>query len=194
MADDITTQIESVVRQMLASPQGLLGRQMYPMLGQGRNQTGRVPSAIVYHDNSNAANSLVAAPPGLSHQSSGSWVAVSYTTADHDSDGMTTAAASSLLTIRTPGVYVAGWGASWAASAGGTLRGFRIKVNSAVIAQYLVPVVGAMDLSGGTRPFRVVTPGDTVSFEAFQNTGGNLSISAGSAYTPYWGVSLVANF
>jgi hypothetical protein len=166
----------------------------FPYQGAGRNASGRVPSCIVYHDNTNPANSLVASPPGLSHQSSGSWVAVSYTARDHDSDGMASTSASSLITIRTPGVYVAGWGASWAASAGGTLRGFRIKVNSAVIAQYLIPVVGAMDLSGGTRPFRVVAAGDTVSFEAFQNTGGNLSISAGSAYTPYWGVSLVANF
>lgn len=183
-----------VQSQLLASAQGLLTKQFFPYLGAGRNATGRTPACIVYHDGTNAANSMVAGTPGLSHQSSGSWVAVSYNQEDHDSDGMAAPTAST-LTIRTAGVWTISGAGTWAGNGTG-IRGFRVIVNantSLIVAKTLVPGhADGVTVPFVSRPVRLAA-GDTLALQAFQNSTGNLAVTAEGTVSPYWGCFLSGN-
>jgi hypothetical protein len=194
MSDDLTTQVEAIVRQMLASPQGLLGRQMYPMLGAGRNQTGRTPCCIVYHDGTNAANSMVAATPGLSHQNTGNWVTMSYNQENHDSGDMV-APTGSAIVIKHPGVYVLTAAALWNTNATG-IRGLRFTVDGTtdVVSRALIPAAAAnnVEVALSSRPVRI-NAGSSFFLQAFQDSGGNLSVIQSSFASPWWGAVLVAN-
>jgi hypothetical protein len=171
----------------------LRNAQAQPFLGAGRNKAGRTPCCIVYHDGSNAANSLVNATPGLSHQSSGSWVTVSYTDEDWDSDGMASPVGST-ITITHNGIYIPIAGAGWAGNGTGT-RGLRFTHNGTtdVIARALVPGHGdGVNVCLTGRPVRLDS-GAVLRLQAFQNSTGNLSLTSTSIDSPWWGVVLVGS-
>jgi hypothetical protein len=147
----------------------------------------------VYHDGTNAANSLVAATPGLSHQSTGNWVSVSYNQEQRDSDGMA-APTSSTLTMRTTGVYIFSANISFAGNGTG-VRGVRFTSDGTtdVFARAVIPGhADGVTVSLVSRPVQI-NAGSTVTLQAFQNSTGNLALSALSFDSPFWGAVLVGN-
>jgi hypothetical protein len=164
-----------------------------PFLGAGRNKASLTPACIVFHDGSNAANSLVNATPGLSHQSSGSWVSVSYTDAQYDSDGMT-APTSSALTITATGLWTFTAHAIWAGNGTG-IRGLRFTIDGTtdVVARVLIPGhANGVGCNVSSRPVRI-NAGSTITLQAYQDSTGNLSLSAASFDSPWWGAVLVGS-
>ncbi len=154
----------------------------------GARHIGVLPGVMAYHDGANAANSMTAAPPGLSHQNSGNYVSLRFVASAINTDNMYTAS-SHLLTVRTAGVYDLKAHGVWGASATG-VRDIRFFVTFAAggstqLGEILVPNNGASALGlNCIAPDVRLAVGDTIELQFLQSSGGNLSLATSGTYSP----------
>jgi len=120
------------------------------------------------------------------------WTYVAFNSVAFDTDGMT-ASGSDRLVINTPGFYVVGLSAQFAANSTGT-RGLNILVNGSEIAMHLQ---NALTAAGYDKPFLTFAPamqydaGDVIRARVFQESGGalNLIYSSTAPYrTALWAI------
>lgn len=176
MSDDLTSQVEAIVRQMLASPQGLLGRQFFPMLGAGRNQTGRVPCCVLSHN----ANQSIG--------NGGVWTTLAFNTERHDSDEMhDTATNTGRITFRTPGVYDFEGRVNWASAPTTPFLG--VFKNGATF----VSVSAHPSIYGQIQGREKFAAGDYIEFQVQHSSGGAINVLFNADYSPVFSAVLVGN-
>ncbi len=138
-------------------------------------------------DNAVTADKLGALPAARMHKSTHSQgttgsqnAVVVFSVEDFDTGGLVTLATSnSLLTAQRAGTYMLSGGIEWASNPNG-IRMASLKVNTTTVASSLAPAgATAGNLSNVSTIVRL-EPGDTVTMEALQNSGGGLSINPGN--------------
>lgn len=135
-----------------------------------RSHRATVPACSAYR---NAA---------VSHTSTGNWQAVTWDAESFDTDGIFTAS-STTFTIKTPGLYIVTASVAFAASATG-VRSIRVTKGGAaiLIGQYEATATAGAAAGRQVAGMLSLAAADTLTVEAFQNSGGNLAYTVGSAY------------
>ena len=171
MAD--RSHIEDVVRQMLASPQGLLGRQFFPLLGAGRNDTGRVPACLLQHTTDATATTATFYILGTDAP----FTAVFETTA-HNAGNMRATGFPGRIYIADPGGYDVKWGTEWSTNGTGIRQTELYKNGAKVLPEGTssqVALTGASTMVRGGCDLKLAAD-DYLEIRIFQNSGGNLDM------------------
>lgn len=185
MTDNLATRVEEIVRQMLASPQGLLGRQFFPMLGAGRNETGRVPRCVVYRGSNQTLTTATL-------------TAIQFSTASVDTSPgaqMWASTANTRLTIREPGSYLLLGSLQFAANVTG-VRAIYIRYNGSTIlgtaTQDATSGGASTDMLCHVPTLSNFGAGDYLELVGFQSSGGDLAVVSASS-APFLSAVLVGN-
>jgi len=110
----------------------------------------------------------------------GAWTAVDW---DDNADLMSGVSSTNAIVARRSGIWQATAGVSWASNATGT-RGVRVKVNGVVVtgSQVRITASDANQKDISTSVAFQAAQGDTVTVEAYQDSGGALNMLTGSAF------------
>lgn len=122
----------------------------------------------------------------FSHNSSGSWLAVTFDSERWDKEGNHEGVTNpSRITIVTGGLYVITGHASFAANATG-MRSIAIRLNGTTyIAMQHIPSVGASLTSVlSVHTIYALAEDDYIELMAYQDSGGTLAIKAAGNYSP----------
>lgn len=181
--------VEFIVRQMLAAPQGVLTNQFQPFLGPGRNSTGRTPECRVYHNATQTS-----ANGGVS-------TAMTFNSERYDTDQMhDTVTNPTRITIRTPGKYSVGANLLYPVDGTGNYRALRIRVTTAagvttdIALEQEAPIAAVVGAGMNIDAEWVMGAGDYFTLITLHNaTPATLTIPASTGFECEFWASLSGN-